>query len=335
MGLSDLTKEAVSATLDEFDAVGRGSFLEKYGFGEAKDYYVVRNGRLYDSKAVAGVAHGQLPGKLPLRSDQFTGGAATVARQLRALGFRVPPLRSPPWVRDEVILACDLVVENGWQPLTAEDPRVIELSALLQRLSFHPIEARSLTFRNPNGVERKSIDIVSNRPGYPGAPTNAGDTDRQTLAEFLHEPEKMHQIAVRLREAVADNSVVEALLAPASEEDGSAPEGRLLQRLHFVRERDRTIRKRKIDDFLKSSERVSCEVCGFDFERMYGDRGRDYIEVHHVVPLHISGPTVTDLNDLVLLCSNCHRMIHCSTPWLTPGQLSELVQTKVTPPEAN
>lgn len=28
-----------------------------------------------------------------------------------------------------------------------------------------------------------------------------------------------------------------------------------------------------------------CMACGFDFEKVYGERGKDYIEVHHVVPL--------------------------------------------------
>ena len=39
------------------------------------------------------------------------------------------------WERDELILAGDLVAQNGWRQLAVTDPRVIELSALLQR--FH------------------------------------------------------------------------------------------------------------------------------------------------------------------------------------------------------
>ena len=30
---------------------------------------------------------------------------------------------------------------------------------------------------------------------------------------------------------------------------------------------------------------LSCVVCGFNFEEVYGERGKDFIEVHHVKPL--------------------------------------------------
>lgn len=55
-----------------------------------------------------------------------------------------------------------------------------------------------------------------------------------------------------------------------------------------------------------------CMACGFDFEEVYGELGKDFIEVHH----HIGFPDprqdlfVDPRQDLVCLCSNCHRMIH-------------------------
>ena len=59
MTLSDLTsREAVIEALEEFDRLGREAFLQKYGFGEGRSYFVVWNGNRYDSKAIAGVAHG-------------------------------------------------------------------------------------------------------------------------------------------------------------------------------------------------------------------------------------------------------------------------------------
>ena len=57
---------------------------------------------------------------------------------------------------------------------------------------------------------------------------------------------------------------------------------------------------------------LNCAVCGFNFERTYGTKGKDFIEVHHVKPLHsLSEPIkINPKTDLVCLCSNCHRMIH-------------------------
>ena len=53
-------------------------------------------------------------------------------------------------------------------------------------------------------------------------------------------------------------------------------------------------------------------ACGFDFEKTYGERGKDYIEVHHVVPLASRDAEVRidPAKDLIVVCSNCHRMIH-------------------------
>lgn len=56
-----------------------------------------------------------------------------------------------------------------------------------------------------------------------------------------------------------------------------------------------------------------CMVCGFDFEKVYGELGKGYIEVHHIEPLYIHGGKIKKVNpktDLVCLCSNCHSMIH-------------------------
>src|SRR5262245_33619105 len=88
MGLSDLTTSAVTQAIEEFDRIGRAAFLEKYGFGRARDYVLQRGGRSYDSKAIAGVAHGYLPGRTPLAAEEFSGGEATV-RILEGLGFTV------------------------------------------------------------------------------------------------------------------------------------------------------------------------------------------------------------------------------------------------------
>ena len=54
-----------------------------------------------------------------------------------------------------------------------------------------------------------------------------------------------------------------------------------------------------------------CMVCGFNFKKFYGEIGKQFIEVHHVVPLSEAGERETNPEtDLVVLCSNCHRMVH-------------------------
>lgn len=57
---------------------------------------------------------------------------------------------------------------------------------------------------------------------------------------------------------------------------------------------------------------LKCKVCGFDFEKVYGNRGRGFIEIHHCKPLSTLGgeQVINPYTDLVPVCSNCHRMIH-------------------------
>ncbi len=81
-----------------------------------------------------------------------------------------------------------------------------------------------------------------------------------------------------------------------------------------VRESHCTVFERKRSNRLAclSVHGYKCAVCGFDFEKNYGELGKDFIEVHHVVPLsqirkeYIINPE----KDLIPLCSNCHSMIH-------------------------
>ncbi len=83
-------RAAVIAAIDEFNQLGRGSFLEKYHFGKARKYFLHFEGEIYDSKAIMGAAHGfQFPEKGPLAPDTFSGGDETVVTQLEKLGFEV------------------------------------------------------------------------------------------------------------------------------------------------------------------------------------------------------------------------------------------------------
>ncbi len=89
MALSDLTRREILLAAEEYDRLGRDAFLDTYGFAPARSYLLLLNGRTYDSKAIVGVAHGYLSGQRPLEANNFSGGAATVGRLLRGLGFEV------------------------------------------------------------------------------------------------------------------------------------------------------------------------------------------------------------------------------------------------------
>ncbi|CAL9516304.1 hypothetical protein SUDANB108_03770 [Streptomyces sp. enrichment culture] len=322
-----ISRESVLKAIAEHDELGREAFLARYGFGKALSYVLVHEGREYDSKAIAGVAHKWDQGAV-LPSDKFSGGKDHAAAWLKRLGFKVKAVKNPDWTRDEVILACDLVMANGWRGLDANDLRVIELSDLLQLLPLHAAADRNETFRNPNGVARKTFDIATRHPDYRGKATNGGATDGQVLHDFLARPEEMTEAARLIRLGVTSGEL-QALLPTNDDEaddEYGAPEGRLLMRRHRARERNKGLRKRKIESVLRRGGTLACEACGFDFEAVYGDRGAGYIECHHVVPLHEAGEGTTKLSDLALICANCHRMIHRRAPWPTPADLRATIE---------
>lgn len=324
MTLRDVTRPAVLAAVAEFDRVGRDSFLAAAGFGPAKNYYLDLDGSLYDSKAIVGYAHG-ISGDRPWRSEDFTGGDKTVADLLRSHGFVVRFVRNPAWTRDEIVLVCALVEAKGWRTIAQEDPKAIALSGLLQSPAIHPVEGRGADFRNPAGVERKSSDLVSRHPTFRGRRTNGNRLDQVVVDAFLERPAEMRAEATDIEAALRRWSD-EAPAVPDPDLEGAAREEggvRLVE--HLRRERDPSLKPRKIEQAKKQGLSIACEVCGFDFLQAYGPRGRDYIECHHRTPLHVTGPTKTSLNDLALICSNCHRMIHRTSPWLATEELAGLV----------
>lgn len=70
-----------------------------------------------------------------------------------------------------------------------------------------------------------------------------------------------------------------------------------------------------------------CSICGFDFEEAYGILGKDFIHVHHIVPISEigSGYIVDPINDLIPVCPNCHAMLHRVDPPMTPDMLRRAI----------
>lgn len=104
------------------------------------------------------------------------------------------------------------------------------------------------------------------------------------------------------------------------EQDFGSKEGKELFRKHRIRERDSTLTYRKKQTAIKNGK-LECEICEFSFQDIYK---QDYIECHHKIPI-FKGERITKLEDLALVCSNCHRMLHrrIEGDFLSIEQLSE------------
>lgn len=58
-----------------------------------------------------------------------------------------------------------------------------------------------------------------------------------------------------------------------------------------------------------------CKICQFDFQKQYGELGKDFIHVHHIIPISENkgrSYKVDYENDLIPVCPNCHAMLHRS-----------------------
>jgi 5-methylcytosine-specific restriction protein A len=74
-----------------------------------------------------------------------------------------------------------------------------------------------------------------------------------------------------------------------------------------------------------------CKVCNFDFEEKYGDLGKGFIHVHHVVPVSELVPLyeINPEKDLVPVCPNCHAMIHKRNPPYSVEEIKKFVLLKM------
>ncbi|MDQ0087608.1 hypothetical protein J2T12_001002 [Paenibacillus anaericanus] len=103
------------------------------------------------------------------------------------------------------------------------------------------------------------------------------------------------------------------------------PEGKIAYILHRRRERNPIVIKRAKELFVKKHGKLYCEVCCLDFTAVYGERGKDFIEGHHkkLISEMRDGET-TKVDDIAMLCSNCHRMIH-RKPLISVEELAVIV----------
>ena len=66
---------------------------------------------------------------------------------------------------------------------------------------------------------------------------------------------------------------------------------------------------------------------GFNFIEKYGEIGRDYIHVHHLVPIKEIGEQyeVDPIKDLRPVCPNCHAIIHRREPPFTIKEVQSFI----------
>lgn len=94
-------------------------------------------------------------------------------------------------------------------------------------------------------------------------------------------------------------------------------------------ERNSQAREKCISHYKKRNNGIiKCEICGFDFGKVYGEQFSDKIHVHHLLELSAIGEEyeVDPINDLLPVCPNCHLIAHSRTPAYTPDEIKGMLK---------
>lgn len=89
-------------------------------------------------------------------------------------------------------------------------------------------------------------------------------------------------------------------------EEFFAKEGKITLQKHRLKERSAKL----IKAFKERLTSYECIMCGFNFERVYGELGKGFIEAHHTKPVAKMEDEIVNTKDLIPVCSNCHSMLH-------------------------
>jgi 5-methylcytosine-specific restriction protein A len=194
---------------------------------------------------------------------------------------------------------------------TEAKEKLLHLGALIRlRLPEH----KSAEFR----FDHKAIDLdspaASSRSGYYEAAHAFGTTyllplpPEDELTADLHRMVRLYRL-LTFRGGTTEEPDGEYGFGDETSLSTSGLEDARRYRLHRRIERNGSLA-----EAAKRVHGLTCQACGFNFERFYGAIGRGYIEAHHLTPLASlpkDGPIQLDAKeDFSVLCANCHRMIH-------------------------
>jgi len=125
-------------------------------------------------------------------------------------------------------------------------------------------------------------------------------------------------------EFLQENALTERRIASAvGESDGFFTEGTEKQVLQTRYERNPHARRKCIE-----VHGFCCSVCDFNFQRTFGELGRDFIHVHHLQMIANSNGeyAIDPVNDLRPVCPNCHAMIHRKNPPYSIEEMKAIIQ---------
>lgn len=316
----EIQREHIVQALEEVD---RDGFP---GNHDSTKWDLVYEGKLYPPKWAIRIAGRYALGEE--HSDQLFSGGPEVNSFLERKGFQVLPKRP-------VYSAYSWTVESNLKAY-----KVLDKSAFLHRGTGIPLEIRPfLVDGDMVAGESRTLSLVHQDIEYSAhididnQPTQRTrlfwNSDFSVLlkntfphhyAKYSQDEEPESRIILKLTRLsgfdryevsfageLSDSTVADDVEAEKIEDRGPQSEGRV--REYYGKRYERSPKNRQEAIRIHG---ITCNVCGFNFEKAYGERGSSFIEVHHIKPIHTydEEQPVDPRTDLITVCSNCHRMIH-------------------------
>lgn len=162
----------------------------------------------------------------------------------------------------------------------------------------HQLGVKMLIIKDVIAVQDVKKSLLSHRPFAMGPTVSANDYKIIVLDRYI--------------EFLANANYQNVIIPPPKDTDEDEDEnlketeGMMKEVLFFRRQRNRAIRTQCAEKY-----NYTCQVCGINFEDVYGETGKGFIEVHHLRPLaSYDEEHEIKLEELIALCSNCHSMVH-------------------------
>ena len=113
-----------------------------------------------------------------------------------------------------------------------------------------------------------------------------------------------------------------SIICPDDIEDTNLYEGTKKQITVNAYERSSQARQECINHY-----GFQCQICNFNFEKVYGDIGKNFIHVHHIIDISTIGQNykINPIKDLIPVCPNCHAMLHKRKPAYIPDDMKSKI----------
>lgn len=183
-------------------------------------------------------------------------------------------------------------IRTGHELYVKKGPQIVGKGRVSQAYRFN----RWSPIKGQQGDRWPHLMSVKWDRGFPPAKVQIGDTQQFTIRP-LFQADLRKLVGARVKLETTRNAI-------------EAIEGQRSRRETEFRRRNPALIEAK-----KANSDYRCEVCDFSFEETYGAVGREFIIAHHVEPIGSRrGASRTTLDDISLVCANCHAMVHKKDP---------------------